>query len=113
MSNVETWKKALDSGHEPRDYPYAGEEVPLGQFEVTLDLKVWAKNTMGISCYFTALASGKKFRLTVFRRKSDEVYALTGSELDFKESPVNCNYLITVTANKKNEAVLQAAELKG
>src|ERR1700748_3040599 len=107
MSNVKTWRNALEGGHEPRDYPYAREEVPLGQYEAMLDLKIWAKNTMGISCYFTAVASGKKFRITVFRRKDDEAYALAGSEVDFKESPLGCSYLITVTTNKKNEPVLQ------
>jgi hypothetical protein len=58
MSNVLTWKNALDEGHEPRLYPYAAESIPTGQLEARLDFKIWAKNTMGVSCYFTAIAAG-------------------------------------------------------
>lgn len=111
MSNVITWSNALDSGYEPRDYPYAGEEVPMGQYEAQLDLKVWSKHTMGISCYFTAIGTGKKFRVTVFRRKSDEVYALEKESLDFKECPLEAIYRITVDSNKKGDAVLKSALL--
>ncbi len=109
MSNVLTWKAALDSGCEPRLYPYTAADVPMGQYEATLDFKVWSKNTMGISCYFTETANGKKFRLTVFRRKEDEQYVLENDSIDFKECAIDVAYLIAVTQNKMGNAVFKSA----
>lgn len=111
MSNVLTWRTALDGGFEPRHYPYAVEDVPIGIYEAVLDCKIWAKNTMGISCYFTRLDNGHKFRMTVFRRKDDEVYALPGAALDFKESPLDAKYLLTVERNSKGNMVFKNAEV--
>jgi len=111
MSNVLTWKKALDDGYEPRLYPYAAESIPTGQFEARLDFKIWAKNTMGVSCYFTATADNKKFKLTVFRRKSDEQYALENEALDFTQCPVEVSYLITVGLNKSGTAIFRSASV--
>jgi hypothetical protein len=51
--NVLSWNVALEKGYEPRIYPYATEDVPLGEYEAVLNFKIWAKKAMAISCYFT------------------------------------------------------------
>jgi hypothetical protein len=111
MSNVLTWENALDDGHEPSLYPYAAELIPMGQFEARLDFKIWAKNTMGVSCYFTVTVDNKRFKLTVFRRKNDEQYMLENETLDFADCPVGVSYLITVAKNKTGNAVFKSAAI--
>ena len=111
MSNVLTWKAALDGGCEPRLYPYTAADVPQGQYEATLDFKIWAVRALTLNCYFTEVATGKKFQLSVYRR-DDEVYGLPGGDIDFKESPVNAVYLITVSLNTKDKAVFRQAKLE-
>jgi hypothetical protein len=111
MSNVLTWKAALDSGCEPRLYPYTADDVPMGQYEAVLDFKIWAVRAYTLNCYFTEVATGKKFQLSVYRR-DDEIYGLSDGEIDFKESPVSKVYLITVSLNAKSKAVFRQAELK-
>ena len=111
MSNVLTWRAALDKGYEPRLYPYTAEDVPTGQLEARLDFKIWAKRAYTLGCYFTAIASGKKFQVAVYRRHSDEVYGLPGGTLDFKECPIESVYQIRVSINEKGRAVFEQATL--
>jgi len=111
MSKVLTWRTALDNGFEPRDYAYAVEDLPIGDYEARLDCKIWQKNTMGISCYFTGLSDEKKFRLTVFLRKEDKVYALPDSTLDFRDCPLKRNYLLRVVINSEDNPVFKHAQL--
>jgi hypothetical protein len=112
-SNVMTWKSAVESGLEPRDYPFAAAEIPMGVFEAKLEFKIWAKLENTVSCFFTEVATGRKFQLSVFRRKTDEVYAVAEGDVDFHTCPADTVYLITVRTNDRDKAVLQRAELVG
>jgi hypothetical protein len=113
MGNVLTWKVALDKGCEPRLYPYAASDVPMGRYEARLDFKIWAKRAYTISCYFTEVATGRKFQLSVYRRKEDKVYGLKGNDLDFRDCPSEAVYLITASLNDKGRAVFEDAVLIG
>lgn len=112
-SNVMTWKSAVDSGLEPRDYPYAADEIPMGDFEAKLEFKIWAKPAFTISCFFTEVATGRKFQLSVFRRRADEVYGLAEGDVDFDVCPTDCVYRVTVRTNDQEKAVFQRAEIVG
>ena len=112
MSNrVLTWKMAIESGCNPSEYSYDADDVPLGEFEATLEFKIWAKNTMGISCYFIEKHTGKKFRLTVFRQTANKAYTLDSGGISFVESPVNCTYLLKVSRNAKGRIIFEKAEV--
>jgi hypothetical protein len=95
-NNVMSWNQALRAGHNPSEYPFIATLVPTGQFEAMLDFKIWAKKTMGICCYFTQQSSGRKFQLTVYRRKEDERYMLDGCEIDFATCETEMDYILSV-----------------
>lgn len=97
--NVLLWNQALRMGHQPALYPFIATLVPTGEFEAVLDFKIWAKKTMGICCYFTQQSSGRKFQLTVYRRKKDERCMLDGSEIDFTTCETGASYIISVEIN--------------
>lgn len=107
--NVLAWNVALEKGHEPRLYPYATEEVPLGVYEAVLDFKIWAKKAMGIGCYFTQKETGMKFQITVYRRQKDKAYLLEEGAVDFRVCPVNAAYLVTVQLNGKQNIAFRSA----
>jgi hypothetical protein len=111
--NVLSWHQALDKGFNPSSYPFETALVPLGEFSAQLDFKIWAKKTMGISCFFTRLESQTKFQLTVYRRRSDSQYMLEGcdSNIDFSTCPVNENYLVQVAVNGKGNISFKNASL--
>lgn len=99
-----SWNQGIRTGHNPSEYPFIATLVPTGQFVAKLDFKIWAKKTMGICCYFTDQRSGRKFQLTVYRRKSDERYMLDGSEIDFATCEIDTCYHILVAINNKGKA---------
>ena len=115
MKNVRSWNEALDHGCEPRQYPYSGGEVPLGTIEAVLDFKIWARKTMGISCYFTAQNSGQKFLLTVYRDRKDQRYRIKDCPIDFVCCPVGPGYVyrLEVGLNGKGNPALRGAVLMG
>ena len=64
---------------------------------------------MGISCYFTQTETGRKFQLTVYRRKSDEKYMLDGCEIDFSTCDVARIYRVRVDINGKGKITFKNA----
>jgi len=108
-TNVLSWNQALRMGHQPALYPFIATLVPTGEFEAVLDFKVWAKKTMGICCYFTQTETGRKFQLTVYRRKSDERYMLDGCEIDFSTCDVARIYRVRVDINGKGKITFKNA----
>lgn len=110
MSNeVMSWKMAIEKGCEPSLYSFNADDIPLGEYEAVLEFKIWAKNTMGISCYFVQKHTGKPFRLTVFRQPAMKAYTLDSGGMSFVESPVNCEYLLKVSRNRKGRIVFEKA----
>jgi hypothetical protein len=101
--NVLTWNQALEKGLNPSDYPFHTESVPVGKFPATLDFKIWAKKTMGISCFFTIQEDQRKFQLTVFRRSTDRQYMLENCDcdIDFSVCKTAETYIVRVAVNGK------------
>lgn len=62
---------------------YLKEDVPLGEYAASLDFKIWAKDAIAVSCYFTKVDTGQKIILTVYRPHDIRGYILNG--VDFKE----------------------------
>ncbi len=110
-SNVLSWGQALEKGYEPRLYPYQSEHIPLGEYNAKLDFKIWAKKIPGVCCYFIQQDTGIKFQLTVYRRRSDEVYQLEGCDIDFKICPISCIYHIKVGLNSKGNITFKDAAI--
>ena len=111
--NVLTWHQALDKGFNPPDYPFQTAWVPLGEFTATLDFKIWAKKTMGISCFFTRQEDQTKFQLTVYRRRSDRQYMLESGDcnIDFSTCPASHSYFVEVAVNGKGNFSFKNAAL--
>ncbi len=107
--NVYTWHIAVEKGLNPSDYTYDPDLIPLGQFEATLDFKIWSKKVMGINCYFTEKNSGVKFQLTVYRQHGTKEYVIKEGGIDFTISPVGCLYHLNVEENLKGRIVFQNA----
>jgi hypothetical protein len=108
-TNVLSWNQALRMGHQPALYPFIATLAPTGEFEAVLNFKIWAKKTMGICCYFTQAETGRKFQLTVYRRKSDEKYMLDSSEIDFSTCDVARIYRVWVDINGKGKITFKNA----
>lgn len=109
MRNVLSWRGAIDSGHQPKDYPYVADLVPVGKYEAMLDFKIWSKKVNGIDCYFTRPSTGMRFRLTVFRNE-EGAYFLPDCPLDFSECADKTCYVITVSVNSKGNAAFKGME---
>ena len=110
-SNVLSWGQALEKGYEPRLYPYQLQQIPLGEYNAKLDFKIWAKKIAGICCYFSQQETGIKFQLTVYRRRSDELYQLEGGDVDFKICPISSLYHIRVGLNSKGNITFKDAAI--
>uniref|UniRef100_UPI004049B9D6 hypothetical protein n=1 Tax=Fulvivirga sp. TaxID=1931237 RepID=UPI004049B9D6 len=105
MSNVLSWNQALEQGLEPREYSW--KDVPTGEYQATLDFKIWAKNAVAVSCYFTKIDSNEKIQLTVYRTHTDREYILDG--VDFRDSPTNVAYKLIIETNSKGNIKLKSA----
>lgn len=81
----------------------------MNEYDAKLDFKIWAKKIAGICCYFTQENIGIKFQLTVYRRRSDELYQLEGCDIDFKRCPISYNYHIKVQLNGKGNITFKGA----
>lgn len=111
-SNVLSWHVALEQGYEPRLYPYAAADVPVGVYEADLHFKIWAKKAMAICCYFRQKDTGVRFQLTVYRRHEDKLYRLEEGLIDFRVCPVNKAYVITIVRNGRENVTLKSALIK-
>ena len=110
-SNVLSWNVAIALGYEPRAYPFTSTHIPLGEYEVRLDFKIWAKKATGISCYFTQISTNSIFQITVYRRQKDKMYMLNESVVDFKLCDINMVYIIDVELSSIGNALLKKAVL--
>ena len=109
--NVLSWESALQNGHDPRLYGFKPGDVPIGEFEAILDFKIWAKNVIAISCYFTKAGSGEKFQLTVYYSYKG-AYRINGCDLDFYSCPVANQYSIKVSLVNGKKIVFSSAVIK-
>jgi len=109
MKNVESWKTAVEMGLDPRAYTYAPDKVPTEEIEAVLDCKIWAKQTMGIGCYFTEIGTGCKFVLTVYRSNKDGEYKVRNCPIDFTDCPIGEKYALKVALNGHGNPYIQAA----
>lgn len=109
--NVLSWGVALRKGFEPGLYEFTPEAVPLGMVEAVLDFKIWAKNVMGINCYFTDVATRKKFQLTVYLSNRLRLYRLGSGEIDFYDCPTERIYRIDTEVGKSGKIMFVNAIL--
>ncbi len=110
-NNVLSWAKALAQGLEPRSYSFAADAVPIGECTAILDFKIWAKYTMGISCYFSEIDTGRKFQLTVYLDPIYQHYFIRDVPVNFANCPLNEKYLVRVGSFGKEKPKLQYAEI--
>ncbi|QJB29902.1 hypothetical protein HF329_00700 [Chitinophaga oryzae] len=110
--NVYTFNEAIAAGYEPRDYLFDTAHLPTGTVHAYLDFKIWTKSGTGITCFFREDKTDKKFRLTVFRRKDIDVYALDDRLIDFKTCPLNLLYQLVSDRNGNGNIVLRQADIK-
>lgn len=85
---------------EKASFPY--EEYPImdsiGTFRVTLMDKVWG-NYMNIICAFVT-DEGKKFHISILRRRNDELYGPSKSSVDFATAPIGSKWICTFVKRK-------------
>lgn len=102
-----TYDQAVELGLEPRDYAY---EPVVGEFEATLDFKVWGKS-VNLQCFFTVPATGERFRVSAFREDGKH-YTPKDGRTDFSEEGLEGGlYRLTIGQNKKGKAAWLGAEL--
>jgi hypothetical protein len=84
-NNVITYRNAISSGYEPRDYSYEKDDIPNGEYPVILDFMIWAKKLPAIDLYCTIKQTGQKIRLTVFldKERSYKLHHTNVAELSF------------------------------
>jgi len=99
MNTILSWNQAIEQGFEPRNFSYKKEDIPIGTHKATLDFKIWAKNAVGISCYFTINETNQKIILTVYRDRTTREYTI--KDADFGDVNSSQEYTITVKLNSK------------
>ncbi len=105
--NVLAWNEALRKGYSPRLYVYTPGRVPTGEFEAVLDYKIWAKKVMAINCYFSQLATGYKFQLTVYFNLSSKGYYINSGDVDFSSCAIGKVYYLIVWLDIKGQPFLK------
>ena len=113
MKNVEHWDRALQKGFDPRSYTYDPAKIPIGAFEAILDCKIWAKQEMGIGCYFSQKETGYRFVLTVYRDRLKQAYRIKDCPIDFTVCPVGATYALRVNFNGNGNPFISEARLCG
>ncbi|MEC5143196.1 hypothetical protein [Chitinophaga sp. 212800010-3] len=107
--NVQTFGEAIAAGCEPREYLFDTAHLPTGTVQAFLDFKIWTKSGTGITCFFQEEKTGRKFRLTVFRRKDADTYKLDDGRIDFGTCPLNLLYQLVSNKNSNGNIVLRQA----
>ena len=113
MKNVESWKLALEKGFDPRSYTYDPAKIPVGAFEAILDFKIWAKQAMGVGCYFSQKESGYRFVLTVYRDRLNQEYRIKDCPIDFTVCAIGVTYALRVKLNGNGNPFISEARLCG
>jgi hypothetical protein len=102
-----TYDQAVELGLEPREYAY---EPVIGEFEATLDFKVWGKS-VNLQCFFSVLPTGERFRVSAFRDEAKR-YTPKDGRIDFSaDGLVEGLFRLKVGQNKKGRAIWLEAEL--
>ena len=93
-----SFKQAIENECSPRDYQF-NKDVPVGVFEVKLDFKVWAKQSVtAVTCFCTILETEQKIRFNIFRNQEGD-YLLPKTNLDFCEMSYDTIFKILVERN--------------
>lgn len=105
MNKVFSFKDGIEAGFNPKFYKF-GKDLPLGEFTVTLDFKLWGKgSTAAVACYCTNLHIGELFMFNVFRNKNGD-YLLRNTELDLVVMPYGTTFEIKIMLNSKGNRVV-------
>jgi len=70
--------------------------APTGEWDAKLDYHAWGKST-NLFCFFTSLATGEKYRLSVFSRSSYQPYK---GVVSFDQEPVGAVFKLATKEGK-------------
>lgn len=101
--NVSTFNKAINYNYHPSSYSYQKDDIPIGEYYVTLDFMIWANKVSGIDLFCTILQTDQRIRLTVFRDK-EENYCLHG--VDVRQLSYGSGLAIQVELNGRDKPTL-------
>ncbi|MFA5575320.1 MAG: hypothetical protein WC994_09770 [Brumimicrobium sp.] len=102
--NIISYNEAYYSkGFDFSGYTYDFDLIPVGNFNATLNLKLWSKRTPGIDLYFSN--NILKIILTVYHNKYTDDYTIDTCLTNFKTCPLNKVYNITIGVNSKGRKV--------
>lgn len=103
---------ALEAGHEPKNYSYYKEDVPIGNYKAKLDFMLWSKTYVAINCFFTVLESQKKISLSVYKKAGEDGLFLAG-ELEVRYVPFDSVLQLNIEANQNGKPILVNAVVEG
>ena len=96
---------ALEAGHEPKNYSYYKEDVPLGVYKAKLDFMLWSKTYVAINCFFTILDSNQKISLSVYKKTGEEDLFMAG-ETEMSYVRFGSDMVLTVESNQNGKPIL-------
>lgn len=102
---------ALEVGYEPKDYSYAREEIPLGNYHAKLDFMLWSKSGLTINCFFSLQDSGKKITLSVYKKSSRQGRYMAG-DTEVRFLPFCTELKLTVEQNEIGKPILTDAVVR-
>jgi len=102
---------ALQAGHEPKNYSFLKEEIPLGAYPATLDFMIWSKSGLTINCFFTLADSAKKISLSVYKKSSRQGRYMAG-DTEVRYLPFGTELELILELNEIGKPVLTDAVIK-
>lgn len=108
-----SYAAAVDAGLDLQSYVWS--DIPEGTWAARLDFKVWSNKTAAghLVCYFTALADGRRYRLSAFRsnQPSDRRYTPKDGSVDFSRPGLDGQtFQVTIGRSSKGSVAWLAAE---
>jgi hypothetical protein len=103
--NVLAFNTAISSCYNPSNYSCQKDDIPTGEYHVTLDFMIWANKVSGIDLFCTVRQTGQKIRLTVFRDK-EENYHL--HDVDVRQLEYNSSLTMQVELNGRDKPTLHS-----
>jgi hypothetical protein len=106
-SRLQSWRKLLESGFDPRLYSWV--DLPVGIRRVELEEHAWHRRLNAVVCFFRDVESEQRYRVTVFEEPGIRRFGPEG--VDFRTLPPQTILNIEIQMNRTGTFRIVGAQL--